>query len=297
MTTLIEKYRYSEIFKSIQGEGKFTGTPTIWIRLWSCNLQCNGFGQEDPSNPDTYVLPYKEIDITGIKSMEELPVFKYGCDSSYSWAKKFQDLAPVKSAEEICLELRNFLPERQFISDISGQDFHMAFTGGEPMLKKNQAAIVAIMKTFRMQADSPLNVTIETNGTQKPRETFINFFGNRGMFPGDLFWSCSPKLSSSGEDMSKTIKPEVLHEYDLISNKGQLKYVVDGTDRCWNEVEEVTKRYREVGVAWPIWVMPVGALKESQEEIQKEITLQAIERGYNVAVRVHCFIFGNEIGT
>ena len=148
-----------------------------------------------------------------------------------------------------------------------------------------------------MQADSPLNVTIETNGTQKPRETFINFFGNRGMFPGDLFWSCSPKLSSSGEDMSKTIKPEVLHEYDLISNKGQLKYVVDGTDKCWNEVEEVTKRYREVGVAWPIWVMPVGALKESQEEIQKEITLQAIERGYNVAVRVHCFIFGNEIGT
>ena len=290
-----KKYRYSEIFLSLQGEGHFCGAPTLWLRFWGCNLECRGFSQKDPSDPSTYILPYLDIDITNIKKMEDLPVFKYGCDSSYSWSKRFQHLAHQKTAEAICSDLRDLLPEGRFISQVSGQDFHMAFTGGEPMM--SQTGMVDIMKTFRLQADSPLNVTIETNGTQKPRETFINFFGNRGMFPGDLFWSCSPKLSSSGEDMSKTIKPEVLHEYDLISNKGQLKYVVDGTDRCWNEVEEVTKRYREVGVAWPIWVMPVGALKESQEEIQKEITLQAIERGYNVAVRVHCFIFGNEIGT
>ena len=292
---MAKKYRYSEIFLSLQGEGHFCGAPTLWLRFWGCNLTCAGFGQKDPSDPSTYILPYLDIDITNIKKMEDLPVFKYGCDSSNSWSKRFQHLAHQKTAEAICSDLRDLLPEGRFISQVSGQDFHMAFTGGEPMM--SQTGMVDIMKTFRLQADSPLNVTIETNGTQKPRETFINFFGNRGMFPGDLFWSCSPKLSSSGEDMSKTIKPEVLHEYDLISNKGQLKYVVDGTDRCWNEVEEVTKRYREVGVAWPIWVMPVGALKESQEEIQKEITLQAIERGYNVAVRVHCFIFGNEIGT
>ena len=171
----------------------------------------------------------------------------------------------------------------------------MAFTGGEPMM--NQTGMVEIMRNFWYDGDKPFNVTIETNGTQMPREEFKNFFGNRGTFPGDLFWSCSPKLSSSGEKWSKTIKPEVLRQYNLLSAKGQLKYVVDGTDKCWDEVARATEMYREERVNWPVWVMPVGALKESQEEIQKEITLQAIERGYNVAVRVHCFIFGNEIGT
>jgi len=113
------------------------------------------------------------------------------------------------------------------------------------------------------------------------------------MFDGKLFWSCSPKLRSSGEKQSKTIKPDVLAGYNLISNQGQLKYVVDGTEECWGEVAEVTKRYRDVGIEWPVFIMPVGALKESQEEIQKEITIQAIERGYNVAIRIHVFIFGN----
>jgi organic radical activating enzyme len=41
-------YYVSEIFKSIQGEGHYTGVPTIWIRSFGCNLECNGFGQVDP---------------------------------------------------------------------------------------------------------------------------------------------------------------------------------------------------------------------------------------------------------
>ena len=290
-----KKYRYSEMFRSIQGEGSFTGLPTIWLRFWGCNLNCEGFGQDDPSDPSSYILPYKEIDLEGITKMEDLPVFKYGCDSSYSWSKRFRHLAHQKTAAEICVDLRELLPEGKFISEVSGQDFHLAFTGGEPM--NSQAGIVDIMREFRLQSDPPMNVTIETNGTRVAKEEFTGFFTNSGVFDGKLFWSCSPKLSPSGEDMKKTIKPEVLAAYNLISQTGQLKYVVDGTDKCWKEVEEATKRYRDVGVKWPVWVMPVGALKESQEKIQKEITLQALERGYSVAVRVHCFIFGNEIGT
>jgi 7-carboxy-7-deazaguanine synthase len=33
--------KISEIFYSIQGEGKHTGIPTLFIRLSGCNLQCN----------------------------------------------------------------------------------------------------------------------------------------------------------------------------------------------------------------------------------------------------------------
>ena len=52
--TIEKKFYYSEIFHSIQGEGHYTGVPTAWIRFFLCNLQCNGFGQIDPTNPDTY---------------------------------------------------------------------------------------------------------------------------------------------------------------------------------------------------------------------------------------------------
>ena len=54
-------YHYSETFYSMQGEGHYTGRPTLWLRYFLCNLQCNGFGQLDPKNPETYFLPYQEI--------------------------------------------------------------------------------------------------------------------------------------------------------------------------------------------------------------------------------------------
>ena len=50
---------YSEIFRSIQGEGVYTGVPTVWLRMFGCNLECNGFGQDDPTDPDSYLLPYQ----------------------------------------------------------------------------------------------------------------------------------------------------------------------------------------------------------------------------------------------
>ena len=71
---------YSEIFKSIQGEGHYTGVPTTWLRFFGCNLECQGFGQDDPTDPSTYKLPYLEHDLIDVKTVEDLPVWKYGCD-------------------------------------------------------------------------------------------------------------------------------------------------------------------------------------------------------------------------
>ena len=67
----MSKYLYSEIFDSVQGEGEYTGYPTAWLRFFLCNLQCNGFGQEDPTDPSTYQLPYEEIDITDKKNVSQ----------------------------------------------------------------------------------------------------------------------------------------------------------------------------------------------------------------------------------
>lgn len=299
----MKKYRYSEIFRSIQGEGKYTGTPTLWYRAWGCNFSCMGFGAADPSNVDESRLPVNTIDLTDIKTMKELPVFEFGCDSGYSWSKRYAHLSHQNTAEEICNELTELLPDGKF-----NYNWHMAFTGGEPMM--SQSAIVDIMKEFMGRINAPRFVTIETNGTQMPRDAFIDFFGWReymGVYdPGllemnnggcELFWSCSPKLSASGESWNKAIKPEVLEQYNMISRQGQLKYVVDGTDKVWDEVVEATKIYRDVGVEWPVYIMPVGATLEEQEDIQRKVCEQTLDKGYNFSARLHCFIFGNEIGT
>jgi len=70
-----KKYYYSEIFNSIQGEGTYTGVHTLWLRYFLCNLQCDGFGQIDPTNPETYELPYADFDAMSVNRVEDLPVW------------------------------------------------------------------------------------------------------------------------------------------------------------------------------------------------------------------------------
>ena len=36
--------RYSEAFYSVQGEGNFIGTPSVFLRSFGCNFRCQGFG-------------------------------------------------------------------------------------------------------------------------------------------------------------------------------------------------------------------------------------------------------------
>jgi len=296
-------FRYSEIFHSFQGEGKYTGIPCVWIRFWLCNLQCDGFGQKDPTDPSTYVLPYQDFNIDTVKRVEDLPVWRYGCDSSYTWAKKFRDLMHNDTAKDICDKLEDVLkhptnPSGYFKHPKTLQDTHMCFTGGEPML--SQEAIFKILYEFHRRRNWPLNVTVETNGTKAIKHPTLqqmieDWYGS----DGEWFWSVSPKLfSTSGEKSSKAIKPAVVGEYALMSDHGQLKYVVNGSEQSWDEVEQHTESFRDAGVFWPVWIMPVGATKEQQEDAQiAEIAVEAMKRGYNVSGRLHCYIFGNQIGT
>lgn len=311
------KFRFSEIFGghgfvdeagkfhggSMQGEGRYTGYPTVWFRSWGCNLNCNGFGQEDPTNPACYKLHYENINVKDYKTVEDLPVFKTGCDSSYSWSAKFMELANYMTVSEIVGEIRKRLVDGKFTHK-TGQDCHMAFTGGEPMLA--QTAIVEIMRKFVEQGDIPQHITIESNGTQIVRDVFKNVFANpesqeyqllQVLGFKELFWSVSPKImGTSGEPPEKAIKPEIVASYAKVSNAGQLKFVCNGSQRSWDDIETAIKLYRAAGVDWPIWIMPVGATLEGQELVAADVADQALMRGYNISARVHTYLWGNAVG-
>jgi 7-carboxy-7-deazaguanine synthase len=298
--TTEKKYYYSEIFHSIQGEGHYTGVPTAWIRFFLCNLQCNGFGQKDPTNPDTYELPFQDFDVSSVKRVEDLPVWDKGCDSSYTWAKKFKGLmgheTPTILANKIVDIMKNETnPDGLFLHPLTKQRQHLCFTGGEPLMATGQQAIVGIYEALEKQNNLPGSMTFETNGTQKIREPFADWIKK---IDTEVFFSCSPKLwSVAGEKSEKAIKPEIVAEYRKLSSKGQLKFVVGQNDAEWDEMELVIKKFKDAGVDWPIWVMPTGAREEEQTATAGKVAEKAFKRGYNVAARVHVYLFGNAIGT
>jgi organic radical activating enzyme len=291
--------KYSETFFSAQGEGQYVGIPSLWMRFFLCNLQCNGFGQKDPTNPDTYELPYETIDITNIDSVFDLPVFDKGCDSSYTWSKKYKHLITDKTVTEAVDELTALLPHGKFIHPATGQASHMVFTGGEPMIKGTQPGMIEVIEEFKRRHNKPQYVTVETNGTRPITDEFAEWIEKEytSKENKEWYWSLSPKLwATAGEQSKKAIKPEVIGRYAEVSPVGQLKYVVNGTDESWREVEENTKLFREAGCNYPVWIMGVGGTYEGLVQTEASIADEAIRRGYYYTSRVHVHIYGNAIG-
>lgn len=297
----MKKIRYSEMFTSFQGEAEFTGMPSVWLRFFGCNLQCNGFGQENPTKPSTYDLPYKTIDLKSFTRMEDLPILDKGCDSGYSWSAKFKHLAQTDTILHIADNIRKLA--REELGLVEGSWFHpqtcqpvqMCFTGGEPMLY--QQAMLDILETlYEFNDCNPLpQITIETNGT-KPLD--LDIFQKIRILVHRVHFAISPKLFSvSGE--KNAVKLDVIESYAKIADSLSVKFVINGTKESWEEIESYrNKLVGKIGFRAKFWVMPVGATIESQRDPKiAEIAREAMKLGYNVSARVHCYVFGNKMST
>ena len=303
-----DKIRYSEIFYSFQGEAEMAGKPTVWIRFFGCNLECNGFGQTEPTNPDSYVLPYKDFDVNTVQRLEDLPVWHQGCDSSYSWSAKYKKLVHDDTVSDICDKLSELMksptnPTGLFRHPVTGQDTQLAFTGGEPML--NQEAMMAIVEEFDRRDNPVQTVTVETNATKPIKSELAEFIE---AFNGRWHWAMSPKMwTVAGEQ--DAVKPDIIFSYLQPNSSAVLKFVVSGTEACWMELRDHLDKIRNhidlfdsdnhELVRWmpEVWVMPVGATKDQQEaKTVADISIEGMRRGYNIATRNHCYVFGNVIG-
>jgi organic radical activating enzyme len=40
----MSKIKIAELFYSIQGEGRYMGVPSVFLRTFGCNFKCAGFG-------------------------------------------------------------------------------------------------------------------------------------------------------------------------------------------------------------------------------------------------------------
>lgn len=295
------KIRYSEIFNSFQGEAGFAGTPTVWLRTFGCNLECNGFGQKDPTDPSSYVLPYQTVELKNFTKLEDLPVFEYGCDSSYSWSNRYKHLVHTDSIEEVAEKLWQHamllnVEESTFWNSgwrhkDTKQTIQLCFTGGEPGLWDKQLA--EVVQVLVMKDRTPSLITVETNGTKE----FPYLVEVCNKWHVALKFSISPKLFSvSGEKNGVNL---AILDRLILENHGWLKFVVDGSKRCWEELELTLSSLKSLDyLLWDVWIMPVGATKEQQERPTiAQIANEGMKRGYKIATRNHTYVYGNVIGS
>lgn len=192
-------YPIAEMFHSLQGEGVFTGTPMLFVRLAGCNVgEYIGYptGAEDATqflaagpfimlDDDLGLLKQKRHSVCTTASGE-----KFLCDTDYHASEQ-------KSVDEL-------------VSSLEGEQ-HVCITGGEPFLHNLTPLVLAFQEKGVM-------VHIETSGT-KP----LIFEGVEPRYYGDfrsMLWiTLAPK---------KGLLPAVINDVH------EIKILVgDGIDEKW----------------------------------------------------------------
>jgi organic radical activating enzyme len=290
----MSKIKVSEVFYSLQGEGRFVGVPSVFLRTFGCNFTCSGFNMPYGGRSTEADEIAKTID--QYPTFESLPLANTGCDSYASWHPDFKHLSPVYTTDEIVDKMLALTPNNLWQQN-NGNPVHLVITGGEPLLGW-QRAYPDILKHERMRDLNQL--TFETNGTQKISDEFRDFifdewYGAVDMpFGREITFSVSPKLSCSGESLLESIQPEIVAEYQHYGHV-YLKFVV-GNEEHFSEVIQSVDRYRAAGFAGPVYVMPIGGTVASYDENKFNVADAALKYGYYYSPRLHVDIWGNGWG-
>ena len=297
------KLRYSEAFYSVQGEGRYVGVPSVFLRTFGCNFRCMNFGlgKDEPNraekleqgikyNPEVKSLLDGGI-LNTVTKFEDLPIVHTGCDTYASIYPEFKKYMKDHTVDEVVDYVLSLTPEGKWSMN-NGQDVHFILTGGEPLLGW-QRLYIDLFEHPKMQ--DLKNVTFETNTTQKLGDDFRDYLGSQDRF--EVTWSCSPKLSVSGEPWDTAIKPEIARSYFDVPNTSMYFKFVVADEQDVDEVTKAVSEYRKEGINCPVYVMPLGGRSEEYKLNTRRVAELAMERGWRYTPRLHVDIFGNAWGT
>ena len=211
----MSKLKIAELFYSIQGEGRYMGGPSVFLRTFGCNFKCAGFGM--PQGKPSQEVEAIAARIAEFKDYTELPLVSTGCDSYASWDPRFKSLSPLLSVDETVKQMLDVVPNNNW-QQTNGNNVHLVITGGEPLLGW-QRAYKELLEHPRM-ADLK-NITFETNGTQELHKDFQQYLHTWAHHHDKDYWreitfSVSAKLSASGEKWEDAICPEIVASYEEI---------------------------------------------------------------------------------
>lgn len=247
------------VFYTLEGEGKWIGYPSVFMRLSMCNLTCIGFKSEDAP---------------------------FGCDSYVSWSKKnkmtFEEIAQYFEKNDYHTRLR--------------KGAILKLTGGEPFIQqKNLLEFVEFIhkrwdfSDYDQPVDVPeankptLFIDFETNGTLMPDMKWVN--------TGK--WVCtfttSPKLSNNGDPEDKRFKPDVLKF--LVEQDACFKFVA----KQESDLDEVFEKYiknPDINLdPENIWVMPMCGSRKELTEVGPIVAEICKKYGFKFSNRLHLQIW------
>jgi organic radical activating enzyme len=191
------------------------------------------------------------------------------CDTWYTWDKtrpeywlESEDWSYEEATEKIVSAWDKKFPDNQ--------EKRLVVTGGEPLLQQRKIA-----KLLEMLPD--WDVEIETNGTIAPIAELIH-----------CQFNCSPKLSNSGNTLTKRYRPKVLMMLNELP-RTQFKFVVVNPDDL-NEIEEIVTSCNLNPEK--VLIMPEGSTKEEVDAHLRDISDALAVKKWGVTLRNQLIWYG-----
>ncbi len=145
------------IWTTIQGEGYYAGTPSVFLRLAGCNLRCSWCDTKD--------------------SLEDFDIRK----------RRFIASSTGSAVDVTVTDLSDRL-RAEFVTDYPSPT-HLVVTGGEPLLQEPHLVLLIDALTDRDELD--VFVTVETNSEVKPCADFSELINLASLSPKVFRWVSS----------------------------------------------------------------------------------------------------------
>ena len=246
-----------EHFYSIQGEGKYIGTPSVFFRFGGCNMRCEGFGCIEKASDGTEVL---------------------GCDTVYAVNKEHfsHNWIPIKDPHELIgiLELYE-LPD--------GVD--IVLTGGEPLIYAADPLFVSFLEQLDHNGHK---ITFETNGS-------IDVDFEKFPIYQKCIFALSVKLSNSHEPLNKRVRGDVIYSIASNSQEAFFKFSIDA-DSINLGLEEEISNISMHAPHIKVYCMPLGGNKTEVEANTEPLIEFCKSKGYNFSDRLHIRIWDQNKG-
>ena len=285
----MSKIKVSELFYSIQGEGRYMGVPSVFLRTFGCNFTCDGFGMPRGEKSIERINVALNDEERPFKSYKDLPLVSTGCDSYASWDPNFKHLSPLYDVGNLANDIVDLLPHKTWNEE------HLVITGGEPLLgwQRSYPELLDVDSMIRLR-----HLTFETNGTQKLTPEFKNYLINwsdRLKKQREVTFSVSAKLPVSGEKWEDAILPEVVCDYEKVGYT-YLKFVI-ASEEDLEDARQAVKQYRDHGFKGPVYIMPVGGIERVYSLNNRRVAEMAMREGWRYSDRLQVPLFKNEWGT